>query len=75
MLAYRKSRDISVDELNGKTSVDRGVGRGYGWDEGAWVVGSGAGVGRSQTRVGAGGFDTEEGFLTLWNVDRDGERV
>ena len=75
MLAYRKTGDVSVDELNGETSVDRGVGGGHGGYEGAGVVGSGAGVGRSQACVGAGGLDIEEGFLTLGDVDRDGESV
>jgi len=75
MLTYRKTRNVSVDELNGETGVDRGVGRGHGRDEGARVVGSGACVGRSQTCVGAGGLDTEEGLLTLGDVDCDGESV
>jgi len=75
MLAYGKTGHVSVDELNGESSVDRRIGGGYGRDEGAWVVGSRACVGRSQTRVGAGWLDTEEGFLTLGDIDRDGESV
>ena len=75
MLAYRKTGDVSVDELNGETSVDRRIGGGYGRDEGTRVVGSRAGVRRSQACVGGGRLDAEEGLLTLWDVDRDGESV
>jgi len=73
MLAYRKTGDVSVDELNGETGVDRRICGGRRRDEGARVVGSRACVGRSQTCVGGGGLDTEEGLLTLGDVDRDGE--
>ena len=75
MLSYRKTRDVSVDELDGKAGVDRRIGGGHGWNESAWIVSSGTGVGRSQTCVSAGGLDTEEGLLTLGDVDRDGESV
>ena len=75
MLAYGKTGDVSIDELNGETSIDGGVGGGHRGDEGTWIVGSRASVGRSQTCVGAGGLDTEEGLLTFGDVDRDGESV
>ena len=75
MLAYRETGDVSVDELDGETGVDRRVGGGCGWNEGARVVCSGAGVGSGQACVGGGWLDAEEGLLTLGDVDRDGESV
>jgi hypothetical protein len=73
MVADRKTGNISVDELNGETGVDWRIGGGHRRSEGARIVCSGAGVGGSKARVGGGRLDTEKGFLTLGNVQGDGE--
>lgn len=75
VVAYGKIGNVSVDELNGETSVDRGVGGGHGWGEGAWIVGTGPSVRRAQACVGGGWLDPEEGLLTLGDVAGDGESV
>ena len=43
-MTYGKIGDVSVDELNGDIGVDCGVGGRCRRDEGAWIVGSSAGV-------------------------------
>lgn len=75
MLVYGKPGDVSVDELNGETGVNRGVSGGDRRSKSTRIVGSGAGVRRSQTGVGGGRLNAKERFLTLRDVDGDGESI
>lgn len=74
-MAYGKVGNVPIDELNGETSVHRGVCGGHRWGEGARVVGSRPSVRRSQACVGGGWLDTEERLLTLGDVEGDGKGV
>jgi hypothetical protein len=74
-MAYGKVLNASVDELDGETGVYRRVGGRSRWDEGAGIIGSRTSVGRSRARLGARGRYTEEGLLTLGDVEGYGESV
>ena len=72
---YRKTGNVSVSQLNGETSVDRGVGGGHRRDESPRVISSRPGERRCRGGVGGRWLDTEEGLLTHRDVAGNGESV